>query len=156
MMKQQEISNLDWYTKKSEDRGLTVRCPFATVEKCPRYYASLSLLGEVGCTKIEPTEDKRLLAFWEKSDLWPRTLEQGTSVSNNGKSIGNFCPEITLDQFGHSVTSFYKYIDNIDSEFAHKQLEKIEAPSNDERWFYEYHKSQHYSECPIYAVLMHN
>ena len=48
------IPDLLWYIQAGKDKGINGRCPFATVESCPRYYQSLSLLGEAGSTKIEP------------------------------------------------------------------------------------------------------
>jgi hypothetical protein len=74
--------DMDWYLTLSRQRGTKPRCPFASVERCPRYYTSLSLLGEAGSTKIPKDEDDRLEAMWEKSDLWPRTDEGATSVSS--------------------------------------------------------------------------
>lgn len=55
-----EIPNREWYAKLSQERGVAFRCPFATVEACPRFYQSLSLLGETGSTKISEAEDERL------------------------------------------------------------------------------------------------
>jgi hypothetical protein len=57
------VPSLDWYKKKSLEGSLPPRCPFATVESCPRYYQSLSLMGDAGATKMETSEDKRLLKF---------------------------------------------------------------------------------------------
>lgn len=151
-----EIPDSRWYARISEERNVTIRCPYATVEACPRYYQSLSLLGEVGSTKIPKPEDERLLKRWEKSDLWPRTREYATSVSGasgNPKIFSNFCPEVTYDRFGFFATDLTRYGDEIDSGVAHEQLRKERAPSNDPRWLWASSKGQHYTECPIYAVL---
>src|SRR6266478_1120232 len=39
---------LKWYTDISASKSLSPRCPFASVHRCPRYYQSVSLLGEAG------------------------------------------------------------------------------------------------------------
>jgi hypothetical protein len=47
--------NLEWYESVSEKKHLLPRCPFASVYRCPRYYQSISLLGEAGVsTRIDP------------------------------------------------------------------------------------------------------
>src|SRR5215831_16819014 len=93
--------DIDWYLRISAARHVTPRCPFASVERCPRYYQSLSLLGEAGSTKIPKDEDVRLNALWAQSDLWPSTDEGGTSVSGSERitSFHNFCPEVNYDRF---------------------------------------------------------
>lgn len=152
------IPNREWYAKLSQERGVDFRCPFATVEACPRYYQSLSILGEAGSTKIPESEDKRLLKHWEKSDLWPRTDEQATSLFGEpGKPsiYSNFCPEVTFSRFGYFATSLTKYADEIDSGFAHERLAQDSAPTGDPRWSWESCAGQHFTECTYYAVLMH-
>jgi hypothetical protein len=58
--------DMDWYLRLSSARHVTPRCPFASVKRCPRYYQSLSLLGEAGNTKIPAEEDDLLKALWER------------------------------------------------------------------------------------------
>jgi hypothetical protein len=55
------IPDFEWYSALSSKRGPSPRWPFASVERCPRYYQSLSLLGGAGFTKIDPKEDASLL-----------------------------------------------------------------------------------------------
>ncbi len=89
---------IEWYLERSQRNGLSPRCPFATVVSCPRFYQSLSLLGEAGSTKISAKHDKKLLKKWKKSPLWPVTDEQATSISgpNDGnKHFSKFCPEVS-------------------------------------------------------------
>ncbi len=93
------IPNLAWYTALSKRKEMLPRCPFASVYRCPRYYQSVSLLGEgAGGTSIDPAEDTRLLEHWRGSDLWPVTTEQATSTFGPQGSpdiFSNFCPEVT-------------------------------------------------------------
>jgi hypothetical protein len=71
-----------WCADISAAKGVPGRCPFASVHRCPRYYASTSLLGANGAaTPIDAQEDQRLLERWKRSDLWPVTAENETRVS---------------------------------------------------------------------------
>lgn len=152
------IPDLKWYASASEKKGVPVRCPFATVEACPRYYQSLSLLGSAGSTKIPQAEDERLLEKWKKSDLWPRTEELATSIvgfSGKPSMFSNFCPEVAFDRFGYFATYLTRYADEIDFGHAHERLEKEKTPAGDPRWAWASTQEQHYTECPIYAVLDH-
>ena len=148
--------DLPWYAEKSDLRGVAVHCPYATVEACPRYYQSLSLLGSAGSTKIESTEDERLLAYWKKSDIWPRTSEQATSISGadgNPFSYSQFCPEVLHDRFGYFVTYLARYSDEIDRDAAYPHLKEAGTPLGHPRWNWQSATEQHYTECPLYAVL---
>lgn len=135
--------------------GVPPRCPFATVESCPRFYQSLSLLGSAGSTAIESSEDKRLLEKWEKSDLWPKTMEQETIIYGNSKFFDKFCPEVAFERFGYFVSHLGRYSDEIDHDLAHEKLGKIGAPSEDYRWAWSSVTSMHYTECPLYSVLFY-
>lgn len=152
------VPDLEWYSELSERRGVTARCPFATVEACPRYFQSLSLLGGAGSTPISAREDERLVAFWSKSDLWPRTDEQATTVMGSDKNpsiYSRFCPEVAFERFGYFATTLTRYADEIDSGFAHQQLSKEHASPRDARWAWQTCQPQHYTDCPVYAVLRH-
>lgn len=152
-----ENPDIDWYLSISTARGVTPRCPFASVERCPRYYQSLSLLGEAGSTKIPSAEDDRLKAFWEKSDLWPRTDEQATSISGSdrSKSFSEFCPEVMHDRFGVFVKGLGTYGDDLDREPAFRQLTQQGIPATHWRWIWEWLKPLHFTECPLYSPLNH-
>jgi hypothetical protein len=148
-----DIPDREWYENLSKERVVSLRCPFATVESCPRYYKSLSLLGEAGNTKIPEEEDERLLKHWKSSDLWPRTDEQRTYFNPSG--YWNFCPEVTFEQFGYFAKALTKYGDEIDLDSAHQRLAKDGVPHNDPHWSWASCTGQHFTECPIYAVLSH-
>lgn len=73
--------DLHWYTEISTSKNLAPRCPYASVHRCPRYFESTSLLGQVGVTtSIDPADDQRLVEKWKRSDLWPVTQEQASQV----------------------------------------------------------------------------
>jgi len=151
------IPNLEWYLHQSKLKGITPRCPFASVFRCPRFYQSLSLLGRAGSTKIPVKVDKKLQKKWSKNKLWPVISEQATSISgpqNNYNHFTNFCPEVIFDRFGLFTTNLHKYADETDIELAHRNLERFKAPSNDWRWVWSYITSQHYTECPLYSLLL--
>ena len=149
------IPNLNWYLSISKKIGVPPRCSFATVESCPRFYQSLSLLGSAGSTAIESSEDKRLLKKWKKSDLWPKTMEQETIIYGNNKFFDRFCPEVAFERFGYFALYLGRYSDEIDHDLAHENLGKIGASSKDYRWAWSSVTSMHYTECPLYSVLLH-
>ena len=150
--------DIEWYTGQSQKMNITPRCPFSSVERCPRYYQSLSLLKDAGTTAIDPKEDKRLLRYWEKSDLWPKINEQATAIAGNPNNPGhfwNFCPEVAFDRFGYFASDLNAYADELDIGLTHEKLGREVAPSKDWRWAWSSIKPMHYSQCPLYSVLMH-
>ena len=161
MVKHNSIPKLDWYTSESERLGVTPRCPFASVERCPRYYQSLSLLGTAGSTSIDSSEDSRLREFWEGSDLWPRTREYATAIfgskNDDGDwermSLSNFCPEVAYDRFGYFASGLGDYADEIDAGIAHENLAKNDGAPGHWRWRWNSLEQMHYTSCPTYAPL---
>ena len=150
------IPDINWYTSISKNKGLAPRCPFASVYRCPRFYQSLSLLGSAGSTSIDPKEDKKLLKRWQKSELWPVTGEQETSIAGpegESKHFWNFCPEVTFERFGLFASDLSRYADEIDVEVAHSNLSKNFAASNDWRWSWAHAAPMHYTECPLFSLL---
>lgn len=118
------VPDMHWYLDISDSRGVQPRCPFATAERCPRFYQSLSLLGTAGSTNIDPEEDERLLGKWQQSDVCPKTAEQATSIFGFGtsKNFSNFCPEVLFERFGYFASFLGSYADSLDRELAHKAL----------------------------------
>ena len=115
MIGDETVPDLKWYSARSVKLGLAPRCPFASVKRCPRFYQSLSLLGRAGSTALDAQEDKRLLAYWEGSDLWPRTAEYATSISGSERAryFSKFCPEVAYDRFGYFASYLGSYGDII-------------------------------------------
>lgn len=162
MTKGDVVPDFEWYSGISTQNDLPPRCPFASVERCPRYYQSLSLLGSAGSTEIEPDEDERLKRYWERSDLWPRTREYATAVGRSGKQdrtethhFSNFCPEVAYDRFGYFASYLGDYADEIDKDFAHERLGERGVSRNDWRWRWAAVQPLHYTECPLYSPLVH-
>jgi len=151
------IPDLQWYLGQSTSKGISPRCPFALVESCPRFYQSLSLLSNAGSTKIAEKEDKKLFKKWKKSPLWPKADEQVTSVSGpegRYKHFWNFCPEVSFERFGLFASRLDEHTDDIDLGSTHSELSKIKATPDDWRWSWSSIQPQHYSECPLYSVLL--
>lgn len=151
-----KLPNLDWCLSISNRQQLSPRCPYASVYRCPRFYQSLSLLGEAGSTIIDPKEDEKLKATWQKADVWPITDEQTTSISGPGEEIrhfSHFCPEVSFDRFGLFATELHSYTDETDIGVAHDRLREEVALPDDWRWIWSHIEPMHYTECPLYSLL---
>jgi hypothetical protein len=149
--------NLEWYLKISQKRGGPPRCPFATVERCPRYWASLSLLRHIGYTSISEEEDRRLEKKWANSDFRPRTAEQSTSVSGSpsSKCLANYCPEVSYESFGVFASLLCQHGDEIDRDLAFARLSRNGVPQESWQWRWTDLAPMHYTECPLYSPLLH-
>lgn len=148
--------DLPWYKAISERKGVPPRCPYASVDRCPRYYQSLSLLGSAGSTAIPRREDERLLRKWGRSDIWPKTGEQATSIfgpEGDPHIFSNFCPEVSFDRFGYFAAFLAQYPDETDAGAAHVYLRKQEIPFSDPRWTWAGVHSMHFTDCPYYSLL---
>ena len=149
---------LEWYKRRSRDGGGPPRCPFASVHRCPRFYESLSLLGEAGFTTAIPRDQSdQLLAIWQQSDLWPSVHEQAASImgpADDPRHLLNFCPEVSYERFGLFATALHGYADEIDLDLAHSQLATEQAPASDWGWTWTTVKPMHYTDCPLYSPLM--
>lgn len=146
--------DIDWCRKISQELNVTTRCPFSTVDECPRYYQSLSLLSSAGHTAINPEKDEMLKKKWERSDLWPTIDEQATSISGapgRKKSFSNFCPEVVYDSYGLFASDLFPYHDEIDHGIKFGLKEKM--PNG--HWIFDWaHVSKvHYTDCSIYSPL---
>ncbi len=151
--------NLDWYKKLSSRYKLPPKCPYVTIYKCPRYYLSVSLLGEKGITTpLDKKENKKCYRLWKKSELWPKRREEEPSImgTETSKIYRNFCPEVTFELFGIFATNLSEYVDELDRNIAHKELTKIKAGKDDWRWYWSSIASQHYTDCPLYSILLKN
>lgn len=152
------IPDIAWYVAKSQGLGMLPRCPFASTERCPRYYQSLSLLDSAGITPVDSKEDKRLLSKWKRHPLWPKTMEQTTgigSIESGPVHYSNFCPEVTGERFNVFAGYLARYADEIDKDLAHWRLGRENAPLNHPRWNWQSVSPQHYAECPLYSSLAH-
>lgn len=150
--------DMDWNIARSHDKGLAPRCPYANVDRCPRYYQSYALLGNSGVTTaLAPEIDSTLLAKWQKTDLWPALAEHKTSIGESeGKKsqFSNFCPDVIFDTFGLFASSLASYVDDIDREVAETWLVRNgRAFAKDWRWDWAFLTPMHYSECPLYSQL---
>jgi hypothetical protein len=114
-------------------------------------------MGLAGATQIATSEDKRLLQKWKYSSLAPATAEEDTSISrvdNKLSSCTNFCPEVSFDIFGVFASYLHRYADEIDTDLAHQNLGYVNASPDDWRWRWSSLRELHYTECPMYSLLM--
>lgn len=150
------LADIDWYSSVSSQKGIPTRCSHANVDKCPVYYLSLSLLGSVGITTaLQASEEIRLQEKWKKSEHWPSLSEYEPRAYGPGdKGFSHFCPEVAYDVFGLFASELHRYADEIDINFAHRQLGKQGAPATDWRWQWSQITPLHYSECHLYSQLL--
>jgi hypothetical protein len=89
--------------------------------------------------------------------LWPTTREQETSVSHvddEARGFTNFCPEVSFDRFGYFASYLHHYADEMDLDIAHRRLAQSGAPPNHWAWAWSTVTATHYTECPVYSVLI--
>jgi hypothetical protein len=146
--------NLKWYTEISSSKKLPPRCPFASVHRCPRYYAAVFLLGDCGvATGIEPDENEKLAERWKRSDVWPVDPEHDTSVT--GRNVfSNFCPEVLYERFGWFASLLAYHADETDVDVACRGLSEEGAAPDDWRWRFARITPMHYSDCPLSSLLL--
>ena len=150
------IPELAWCKKISRFLGESTRCPFTHIEKCPRYYQSVSLLDGVDLDDIPLKKDRKLKRKWEKSGLWPMTGEQATSVSGDPglpQRFSNLCPEVGYDNLGYFGSEFIPDTGEPDHQEL-KQHFRNERISH-KHWIFKwaYVSKMHYTECPLYLPL---
>lgn len=145
---------LEWYASRGRELGASGRCPYANVHSCPRYWESLSLLGDAGiATSIDKQTDARLEQKWKGSKLWPVVAENATAVANRN-SFSNFCPEVSFNVFRNFASSLSRYSDEIDRDAAHALLEReADVTPNDWRWQWANVTPLHFGECPLYSQI---
>jgi hypothetical protein len=150
------IPDIEWCREISSQLGIPTRCPFSTVDDCPRYYQSLSLLSSAGHTAIPPEKDSLLLKKWKRHYLWPTIAEQATSVSGSPdrrKTFSNFCPEVAYDRFGFFASELYPYHDEIDQDNGIKIGKREGLPNGHWVFNWSHVEKVHYTDCPIYSPL---
>ena len=144
--------DLDWYTGLSKVDGVSPRCPYANVHKCPRYYHSLRLLSDTGMiTSMSPETIQELDTLWKGSPFVPAIAEHDTSIwSSEGRPYGfqNFCPEVSFDFFGLFADRLYRYADEIDAKSGEAY------PPDHWRRVWASVSPLHYLKCPIYSQLL--
>lgn len=146
--------DFQWYSKRSREMHLTPRCPIASAELCPRYYASFWMLGKERITTEISHEDQiRLERKWKPFASIVAEEDVGIAWGDNRfTSISRLCPEVGFDVFGYFVSSFQRYANEIDSDRAHQYLGAQRIDSSDFRWYWESVTPRHYTECREYSI----
>jgi hypothetical protein len=150
--------DLDWYASVGERKGMRARCPYASINRCPRYFESVSLLGEKGiASKMPASRHDEALRMWEGHELWPATGETATTIAGGETPtiFFNFCPEVMFDTFKLFASTVIRFYDGTDREIRERALTAEGAAfEKDWRWHYERVEPMHYSECPLYSKLL--
>ncbi|AZC86678.1 hypothetical protein C4K29_0345 [Pseudomonas chlororaphis subsp. piscium] len=147
------IPDSSWYRSQSSEKNAPASCPYANVHKCPRYYASLDILGTAGIiTCISDDKKEYLDRFWGGSGLLPVIAEEETGISGFPGSwsvFSNFCPEVAFTYFRYYASFLAKYVDDIDSACARRIAEREKKP-NDWRHEWAFIFSCHFLDCTVY------
>lgn len=150
------IPDSSWYREKSSEADAPFSCPYANVHKCPRYYASVYMLGEVKrITSINDDKKADLDTFWADSGLLPVIVEDDTGISGaegNSRSFSNFCPEVSFTYFRYYASFLAKYVDEIDSDTGHRIAER-EKNTNDWRYEWAFVTGCHFLDCSIFSQV---
>lgn len=147
------VPDFSWYQSKSSERGAPSSCPYANVHKCPRYYASIYMLGKArAITSMSTSKVEALDAFWNESGLLPVIEEEDTGISGtDGRitSLSNFCPEVAFTYFRLYASHLGRYVGEIDKDCGHRVAERENIPGD---WRYEWGflSECHYLECVVY------
>ena len=147
------IPDSSWYESKSAERNTPASCPYANVHKCPRYYASIYMLGEARIiTSISDDKKTSLDAFWASSELLPVIAEEETymrGIQGNWSVFSNFCPEVTFAYLNYYARCLAKNVDGIDRDCGRRIAEREKNPRD---WRYEwgFMSPCHFSECSFY------
>lgn len=152
------IPDSSWYRSKSSEKNASFACPYANVNKCPRYYASIYMLGKAGMiTSISDDNKDALDIFWAKSGLLPVIAEDDTGISGHEghwTSFSNFCPEVSFTYFHYYASYLAKYVDETDSECGHSIAERENIP-NDWRYEWGFLSACHFLDCAVHDQV-HN
>lgn len=150
------VPDSSWYQSKSSERNVPSSCPYANVHKCPRYYASLYMLGKARVTTSISDEKVRALDFfWKESGLLPVIAEEDTGISGgDGKttSFSNFCPEVSFTYFRLYASYLGRYVDEIDKDCGHRVAER-ENINGDWRYEWGFLSECHYLDCAVYSQV---
>lgn len=146
-----------WYfaeSRKLEQK--TLRCPFASVDLCPRYFESLHLSDKLGATGMSQEDVARAQAKWDSEPAFASLREQLPSVQRGDgrfSSLVNFCPEVVYDIFSIFAAMLGRYVDEIDHDAAMRVLRRRDAPLEDPAWSWGFVVPLHYTACPTFSLL---
>ena len=149
-------ADLDWYSRVSKEQGVSGRCPYASLSRCPRYFQSAALVKHAGGAALLEEDDKRFRQKWENSEHWIEPPGSETNVSGGKTNMmpSRFCPEISYENFGLFAESLMPYLDPADKEFYLSRFETSSgAVSPNWRFSWADIKPLHYTDCSYYSRL---
>jgi hypothetical protein len=150
------VPDSSWYKTKSLEADVPLKCPYANVHKCHRYYSSISMLGRVNIiTSISDNKEAELDSHWKESGLLPVIAEDDTGIyGDKTESIlfSNFCPEVSFTYFSYYASYLAKYADQIDKDCGYRIAER-EKIANDWRYNWASITACHFLDCSVYSQV---
>lgn len=151
-----KIPDLAWAAEIASRKGITTRCPFATVHRCPKYFDSLSILADAGIARMQKSQIKELLDTWTEHELWPASEEDLASASGGSpvNCFSAFCPEVSFDYFKAFASHVVKFYADLERDLRAKRLQSLGVPEDRWEWHFDHLSPMHYSDCAMYARLL--
>lgn len=146
------IPDLRWYKAQSRLEGGPPRCPFASCQSCEKYADSVQVMAIHHGWEDPPAPDPA-------ANRKDRPIEEGPHVMLVGEkqavySYRNFCPEVTGERFGFFTSYLRHYTEEMERLEERKQLLQLGIDKSYPSYQWAGFKSQHYTDCQEYSVLL--
>lgn len=147
----------EWYARQSSKHHVSLHCPLAANDKCPRYFGSQRHAASAGVVTLElsPETVTRLEKQWELSDVFS-SMDHTTGIwqKRDGtlRGVDGFCPEVTARIFGLYCSALRTYPDEDATIQSHKALVKAQVDKTDPRWQWMVVEPKHFCECHEFSV----
>ena len=145
------MSTMDWYLAISRERGVSPRCPFASSQRCPRFYLSTWVLNSVD----RQPQDEGIHLRWRDSEYYPTREDEFPGASGGSKALhySRFCPEVMYERFRRFASELTEYFDEEERQIGRQSVENG-GPEWKNEWLQI--NPRHYTECPLYSRLTHS
>ena len=153
--------NLDWYSTVGDQRGKDRRCPFATVNRCPKYFETLVVLEQqYNSPKIPRAIQKSMVKKWREDELWAVTLADKPKAieyrdTGNHLEFRSLCPEASFEVFELFTSSISYFKSTLDFKVRELQIKDTVYGSMHWHWVWQYFhvEPMHFSDCSMFGKI---